>query len=77
LLDDMRNITDRCANDRADFGTMYKGVFIIPALWQSLWNSLVQLGVIIGSVGNGVFQDRLGRRWAFRSGAVIAACGRS
>lgn len=68
----MKNLT-LC---RMEFGTFVNGNPIIPALWQSLWNSLVQLGVIAGALANSWFQDRLGRRWAFRTGAVIAAIGK-
>jgi MFS family permease len=58
-----------------DFGTPIHDIFLIPALWQSLWNSLVQLGIIAGAVINGPFQDRFGRKWAFRMGAMIGAVG--
>ncbi len=60
---------------RMDFGTPFHQIFLIPALWQSLWNSLVQLGVIAGAVINSPFQDRFGRKWAFRTGAMIGVVG--
>jgi MFS family permease len=60
---------------RQDFGELYNGKMILPALWQGLWNGFVQLGAMMGSVLNGWLQDRFGRRLSFVIGGGFACAG--
>jgi SP family general alpha glucoside:H+ symporter-like MFS transporter len=54
---------------------MYGGKLILPALWLSLWNALLQVGAMIGSLANGPLADRFGRRIAFSIGGLIGCIG--
>ncbi|KAK1987596.1 general substrate transporter [Colletotrichum cereale] len=58
-----------------DYGEMYEGKMIIPSLWVSLWSASIPLGMAIGSVFAGWYQDRVGRIWSLRTGAIICAVG--
>ena len=62
---------------RASFGSKYNGTLILPALWLALWNALLQVGAMIGSLINGPVADRWGRRIAFMTGGAIACIGTS
>ncbi|KAH8199174.1 hypothetical protein TruAng_006643 [Truncatella angustata] len=54
------------------YGDLIGETFILPALWQGLWTSLVQLGIMLGALASGFLQDRLGRRMAFGIGGVVS-----
>ncbi|KFY32323.1 hypothetical protein V493_00308 [Pseudogymnoascus sp. VKM F-4281 (FW-2241)] len=58
-----------------DFGELMAGKIILPSLWLGLWNVGTPIGVMIGAVIGGWFQDRVGRRWSLSTGSVIAAMG--
>ncbi|WDK22997.1 hypothetical protein CGRA01v4_14288 [Colletotrichum graminicola] len=58
-----------------DYGEMYDGKIIIPSLWVSLWSASIPLGMVFGSVFAGWYQDRVGRIWSLRTGAIICALG--
>ncbi|KAK2028618.1 MFS general substrate transporter [Colletotrichum zoysiae] len=58
-----------------DYGEVYEGKLIIPSLWVSLWSASIPLGMAFGSVFAGWFQDRVGRIWSLRAGAMICALG--
>jgi len=55
---------------RADFGYIYEGSPVLPASWQSAFNSVSSIGGMFGGLSLGWISDRLGRR-----GAVAIACG--
>ncbi|KAI9568717.1 maltose permease, partial [Boletus coccyginus] len=55
---------------RADFGYVLDGQPILPASWQSAFNSVSSIGGMFGGLSLGWFSDRFGRR-----GAVAFACG--
>ncbi|WYZ46734.1 hypothetical protein EsH8_IX_000959 [Colletotrichum jinshuiense] len=58
-----------------DYGELYKGKWIIPSYWVSLWSASIPLGMAIGSVLAGWFQDRFGRKMTLRTGSIICAVG--
>ncbi|TDZ33795.1 MFS transporter fmqE [Colletotrichum spinosum] len=58
-----------------DYGEIYEGEWIIPSLWVSLWSASIPLGMALGSIFAGWFQDRVGRRMSLRAGSVICAIG--
>lgn len=45
--------------------------YIIPSVWLALWNSLVQVGAMFGSLINGPIADRYGRKVAFVIGGMV------
>ncbi|KAF8552470.1 maltose permease [Imleria badia] len=55
---------------RTDFGYISEGQPILPASWQSAFNSVSSIGGMFGGLSLGWISDRLGRR-----GAVAIACG--
>lgn len=60
---------------RMRFASEVNGELIIPAYWQSLWNALFNVSQLLGSIGAGYIQDKLGRRAVFLLAAVIATAG--
>ncbi|KAH8743373.1 alpha glucoside transporter [Diaporthe sp. PMI_573] len=58
-----------------DYGEVYEGKLIIPSLWVSLWSASIPLGMTFGAVFAGWYQDRVGRMWSLRTGAIICALG--
>ncbi|KAK1964876.1 MFS general substrate transporter [Colletotrichum sublineola] len=58
-----------------DYGEVYEGKLIIPSLWVSLWSASIPLGMAFGSVFAGWYQDRVGRIWSLRTGAIVCALG--
>ncbi|KAK1996000.1 alpha glucoside transporter [Colletotrichum falcatum] len=58
-----------------DYGEVYEGRTIIPSLWVSLWSASIPLGMALGSVFAGWYQDRVGRIWSLRTGAIVCALG--
>ncbi|KAL4867034.1 general substrate transporter [Aspergillus spectabilis] len=57
------------------FGEPYGDSFILPALWQGVWQALNAFGIMVGAAGNGSLQDRFGRRVMFFVGGVVSAVG--
>jgi MFS family permease len=47
-------------------------MIIIPSIWLSLWNALIQVGAMLGSLINAPLTDRLGRKFTFAMGGAIA-----
>lgn len=58
-----------------DYGERYKGDLIIPSPWLSLWLAATPLGMAIGSLFAGWFQDRVGRKMSLMLGSIISAIG--
>ncbi|KAG8216575.1 general substrate transporter [Butyriboletus roseoflavus] len=54
---------------RTDFGYIYQGQPVLPASWQSAFNSVSSIGGMFGGLSLGWISDKLGRR-----GAVAVAC---
>ncbi|KAK9310942.1 general substrate transporter [Lipomyces starkeyi] len=50
-----------------EFGSLINGSYIVPALWLALWNSMIQVGAIAGSLISGPISNRWGHcfwsRW--------------
>lgn len=57
------------------FGEHYGGQLIVPSLWLSLWNAMMQVGFMAGSTINGLVADRFGRKFSMMAGAVIICIG--
>ncbi|KAH8671584.1 maltose permease MAL61 [Xylariales sp. PMI_506] len=53
------------------YGELYHGSYIIPSIWLSLWNAMVQVGCMVGSILNGPLADRFGRKVSFIVGGLI------
>ncbi|KAJ4169014.1 hypothetical protein NW754_010946 [Fusarium falciforme] len=60
-----------------DFGTKYKGKWIIPQPYTSLWTAFVPIGGVIGALLGGWLQGRLGRKFTFMTGSLFYAVGAS
>lgn len=58
-----------------DYGEQYEGHTIIPSLWLSLWMAANPLGMALGSVFSGWFQDVVGRKRSLAMGAAVCAVG--
>lgn len=58
---------------RHRFGVELNGKYIIPAEWLSLWNAASPIGMMIGSVIGGYYQDRGGRRLSLATGSLFSA----
>lgn len=48
-------------------------MYYFPAYWLSLWNSMVQVGVMVGAAFSGPVSDKFGRRATFGIGGILAA----
>jgi SP family general alpha glucoside:H+ symporter-like MFS transporter len=57
------------------FASEVNGVMLIPAHWQSLWNSMFNVMTIIGSIAVGPIQDWFGRRAIFLNVILVASAG--
>ncbi|KAJ5110484.1 hypothetical protein N7532_001019 [Penicillium argentinense] len=55
------------------FGMELGGKYIIPSEWLSLWNAASPIGMMIGSLMGGYYQDRGGRRLALATGSFLSA----
>ncbi|KAJ5116907.1 hypothetical protein N7456_001255 [Penicillium angulare] len=55
------------------FGEALGAKYIIPSMWLSLWNAASPIGMMIGSIFGGYFQDRRGRRLALAVGSSLSA----
>ncbi|KAJ6081163.1 hypothetical protein N7499_006037 [Penicillium canescens] len=60
---------------KQEFGELYKGSYIIPATWLSVWSAIGPVGSMVGAVNAGWFQDRIGRRWSLALSCVVCAAG--
>ncbi len=61
---------------RSTYDDLIGGAYILPALWQGLWTSFVQLGIMMGALASGFIQDKFGPKIAFVIGGVISALGK-
>lgn len=57
------------------FAQEINGVLLIPAYWQSAWNATYNVGMLLGSVGAGWAQDKIGRRMNMAIAIVLAVAG--
>nr|XP_018263830.1 uncharacterized protein I303_03703 [Kwoniella dejecticola CBS 10117]OBR85988.1 hypothetical protein I303_03703 [Kwoniella dejecticola CBS 10117] len=57
---------------RHDFGYEYKGEDVIPARWQSAFNSVGSIGGMFGGVAVGWIADRIGRRASIAVASLIS-----
>ncbi|KAJ5151623.1 hypothetical protein N7492_009918 [Penicillium capsulatum] len=55
------------------FGQILNGKPIIPSMWLSLWSAASPIGMMIGAVLGGQFQDKAGRRVALATGSFLSA----
>ncbi|KAH8809341.1 general substrate transporter [Xylogone sp. PMI_703] len=53
-----------------EFGRIFDNSYVTPALWQSLWNGLSQLGQCIGALLFTPIANYYGRRWSY----IVASC---
>ncbi|KKY15570.1 putative maltose permease [Phaeomoniella chlamydospora] len=60
---------------REDFGYIYKGQPILPASWQSAFNSISSVGQFLGGFICSWLADLIGRRAALGIGLVFCAAG--
>ncbi|KGO77437.1 Major facilitator superfamily domain, general substrate transporter [Penicillium italicum] len=54
------------------FGQELNGKHIIPSMWLSLWNVSSCIGLMLGSVLGGYYQDRRGRRITLALGSFLS-----
>ncbi|KAJ4268397.1 hypothetical protein NW762_002460 [Fusarium torreyae] len=57
------------------YGAKYKGEWIIPKTYLSLWMAIGPAGSGVGALVGGFLQDRIGRRFTLMTGSVISALG--
>lgn len=60
---------------RRDFGYMYKGEAVLPADWQSAFNTVSSIGQFFGGFLCSWIADRVGRKMALLIGLVIVTGG--
>jgi MFS family permease len=58
--------------ERLKFGQELDGKHIIPSMWLSLWNVSSSIGLMIGSILGGYYQDRRGRRLTLAIGSFLS-----
>lgn len=68
-------VASNVTHDRNDFGQLIAGKMLLPSGWLGGWNLGTPLGVMVGGVAGGWFQDRSGRRLSLAVGSSIAAVG--
>lgn len=59
---------------RKEYGEYYDEgeQFVIPALWQSLWNAASTIGQVLGAFLTGQFADHVGRRAVLWAAVVLS-----
>ncbi|KAJ5691844.1 hypothetical protein N7462_001267 [Penicillium macrosclerotiorum] len=55
------------------FGVELDGKYIIPSMWLSLWNAASPIGMMVGAIFGGYYQDRGGRRLSLATGSFLSA----
>jgi MFS family permease len=60
---------------REDFGVFHNGKWIISAKWLALWDGANPLGMVVGSIFAGWFQDRFGRKPSLAVGTFASVIG--
>ncbi|KEF58235.1 uncharacterized protein A1O9_06161 [Exophiala aquamarina CBS 119918] len=57
------------------FGVYYQGEWIIASHWISLWDAAGPIGMLIGSLFGGWFQDKVGRKISLGTGSLSSCVG--
>ncbi|KAL7793210.1 general substrate transporter [Trichoderma ceciliae] len=60
---------------RRDFGYMYQGDYVLPADWQSAFNTVSSVGQFFGGFFCSWIADRWGRKMALLVGVIIVTSG--
>ncbi|KAK0383014.1 hypothetical protein NLU13_8930 [Sarocladium strictum] len=60
---------------RMTFAQEVNGALVIPAYWQSAWNACYNVGMMLGSLGAGWAQDKIGRKLVMAVGVVLSVGG--
>lgn len=60
---------------RISFGTLQDGQYLLPAMWLSLWTTMMPIGVMLGALSCSFLTDRFGTRWSTMTGGVFAIAG--
>ncbi|KAH7381532.1 maltose permease [Pyrenochaeta sp. MPI-SDFR-AT-0127] len=63
------------ASFRRDFGYMYEGQPVLPASWQTAFNTVSAIGQFFGGFLCSYIADRIGRRWSLVAGIAICSGG--
>ena len=63
------------ASFRRDFGYMFEGEAVLPADWQTAFNSVSSIGQFFGGFVCSWTADRIGRRGALLAGLIICTGG--
>ncbi|WVF72169.1 hypothetical protein IAT40_006981 [Kwoniella sp. CBS 6097] len=58
-----------------DFGQAYGAAYVVPARWQSAFNSASSIGGVFGGLSAGWIADRIGRRDAIAVACVVSTGG--
>ncbi|KAJ9610010.1 hypothetical protein H2200_006340 [Cladophialophora chaetospira] len=58
-----------------DYGRKLDGKYFIPSMWMGLWNAISPIGIMMGSIFGGWFQDRVGRRYSLALSSLLSAAG--
>lgn len=58
-----------------DYGELFEGKKIIPGTWLSLWLASTPLGMALGSIFAGWYQDVVGRRLSLMTCSAVCAVG--
>ncbi|KAJ6008269.1 hypothetical protein N7540_012245 [Penicillium herquei] len=57
------------------FGTLTDGTYLLPAMWLSLWTTMMPVGIMFGSLSGSFTTDRYGTRWSTIIGGFFAVAG--
>lgn len=60
---------------RMTFAQEVNGALVIHAYWQSAWNACYNVGMMLGSLGAGWAQDKIGRKLVMAVGVVLSVGG--
>lgn len=60
---------------RTSFGTLTDAGYVLPAMWLSLWTTMMPVGVMIGSLSCSSITDRFGTRASTIIGGFFAISG--
>jgi len=57
------------------FGYLYQGAYVVPALYQALWTGLTSLGECVGALATTPISNRYGRKWVYFLSSCISIIG--